>query len=182
MYSNSRLEGELFQQWVGRGIDRGGKQVSPRCPRGAAATTFSGPSVRALRVRQRERGRRCPCCESWRPTSWRPSGPLRWMSPVALKERMPGGKVLSRIRQFIEAVRVGRRDPAATSFSETLFSFFSQGTSHLLGKLKMIAHIGAIYVIASQEFATTGITQHVKHLWSDRLTAQETARDLVTML
>ena len=29
---------------VGRGIDRGGKQVSPRCPRGAAATTFLGCS------------------------------------------------------------------------------------------------------------------------------------------
>jgi hypothetical protein len=27
---------------VDRGVDRGGKQVSPRCPRGAAATTFSG--------------------------------------------------------------------------------------------------------------------------------------------
>jgi hypothetical protein len=28
---------------VGRGIDRGGKQLSPRCPRGAAATKFLGP-------------------------------------------------------------------------------------------------------------------------------------------
>ena len=81
-----------------------------------------------------------------------------------------------RIRQFIEAVRMGRRDPAATSFSETLFSFFSQGTSHLLGKLKMITHIGAIYGMASQEFATTGITQHVKHLWNDRLTARDSSR------
>lgn len=40
----------------------------------------------------------------------------------------------------------------------------------------MIAHIGAIYVIASQEFATTGITQHVKHLWNDRLTARDSTR------
>ena len=41
MYSNFRFKG-TFQQWVDRGIDRGGKQMSPRCPRGAAATRFSG--------------------------------------------------------------------------------------------------------------------------------------------
>jgi hypothetical protein len=35
---------------VDRGIDRGGKQLSPRCPRGAAATKFLGQELFAGRV------------------------------------------------------------------------------------------------------------------------------------
>ena len=58
IYSNFRLEG-TFQQWLGRGIERGGKQVSPRRPGGAAATMFFRLGA-LVTARQTGRARRYP--------------------------------------------------------------------------------------------------------------------------
>jgi hypothetical protein len=43
---------------VDRGIDRGGKQLSPRCPRGTAATKFLGDLEKSALRRAGEKAER----------------------------------------------------------------------------------------------------------------------------